>query len=224
MKTAVITGASRGIGKASAEIFLKNNWKVIGTSTSGKSDFEHENLVFVKLDLTDQVIIEKAMEKIISFGKIDVLVNNAGVALDSWDEGVNMGKVRQTFEVNLFGLIDFTEKLLPAINNDGHIVNLSSRYGSFSMPIDDNTSIGYRMAKASLNMYTRFLSFCLVEQNIIVSSLDPGWVKTDMGIAGATEDAKPDREPTEPAQEVFNLVTSKVDSGFFWHKGEKRDW
>ena len=80
------------------------------------------------------------------------------------------------------------------------------------------------MAKASLNMYTRFLAFRLKERNITVSSLDPGWVRTDMGFAGAGEGAKPDREPSEPAAEIFQLVTSKVETGQFWHKGHKREW
>jgi len=210
---------------ATAKKFLSEGWQVVGTSTSGRMDLEHEHLKNFQLDLSDSASIEITADKILSaIGNIDVLVNNAGVALDSWDEGVNMEKVRKTFEVSLFGLIDFTEKMLPVINSGGHIVNLDSRYGSFSMPIDDDTSIGYRMAKASLNMYTRFLAFRLQDKKITVSSIDPGWVKTDMGFAGATEDSKPDRDPVEPAREIYDLVNSDIDSGCFWYKGAKREW
>lgn len=226
MKSVLITGISRGIGKATAEKFLSEGWKVVGTSTSGKLPFEHENLEMLQLDLSDSESIKTVAEKILANGKkIDVLVSNAGVALDSWDAGVNMEKVRKTFEINLFGLIDFTEKLLPVINEGGHIINMSSRFGSFAMPIMDDTSIGYCMSKASLNMYTRFLAFRLKEKSICVSSMHPGWTKTDMGNSSATEEEKPDREPEEPAQEIFNLANNKeLETGQFWYKGEKMDW
>ena len=225
MKTVLITGASRGIGQATAKKFLDEGWQVIGTSTSGEMKIENEKLIPLKLDISNQASIEETARQIIAKGiKIDVLINNAGIAIDSWDEGVALEKVRQTFEVNLFGLIDFAERLLPIINSGGSIINMDSRYGSFTMPIDDNTSIGYRMSKAALNMYTRFLAFRLEEKKITVSSVDPGWVKTDMGFSGADEHSKPDREPEEPAKEIFNLATSKVETGLFWHKGKVREW
>jgi NAD(P)-dependent dehydrogenase (short-subunit alcohol dehydrogenase family) len=226
MKTVLITGVSRGIGKATAEKFLSEGWKVIGTSTSGEVAFKHENLQVLQLDLSKTESIEKVANEIIVSGeKIDVLINNAGVALDSWDSGVYMEKVRKTFEVNLFGLIDFTEKILPTIKGGGSVVNISSRFGSFSMPIMDDTSIGYCMSKASLNMYTRFLAFRLKDKNICVSAIHPGWTKTDMGNSSASETEKPDREPEEPAQEIFALANNEeIESGQFWYKGEKTDW
>ncbi|HAV11692.1 MAG TPA: SDR family oxidoreductase [Candidatus Moranbacteria bacterium] len=225
MKTALITGASRGIGKATAEKFLANGWKVIGTSISGKLPFENENLEAMQLDLSGPESIEKTIQGILESGaRLDVLVNNAGVALDSWDAGVDLEKVRKTFEVNLFGLIDFTEKLLSAINGGGHIINLSSRYGSFSMPVQDDTSIGYMMSKASLNMYTRFLAFRLKNNNIKVSSIHPGWIKTDMGNSSATETEKPEKEPEQAAGDIYKLATAEVETGQFWFEGKKMEW
>lgn len=226
MKTVLITGVSRGIGMATAEKFLSEGWRVIGTSTSGRLSIQHERLFARMLNLVDKENIAALADELVKSGeRIDVLVNNAGIALDSQTVGADMKKVRQTFEVNLFGLIDFTEKILSLINNGGHIINIDSRYGSFAMPIDDATSVGYRMAKAALNMYTRFLAFRLKDQNTKVSSLHPGWVKTDMGYAGANDDGElPDREPAEAANDIFNLATSDVESGQFWYKDEKIEW
>lgn len=226
MKTTIITGASRGIGLATAKKFLDEGWRVIGTHNKTSIPIKSPNLISLELDLSLSESIIETTEKIKSLDiAIDVLINNAGVALDVHDAYADPDKIRQTFEVNLFGLIDLTEKLLPVINEGGHIVNIDSRYGSFSMPIDDETSIGYRMSKAAVNMYTRSLAFRLASRKIIVSSLHPGWVRTDMGFAGVTDDGKePDREPQTVADEIYDVTQNVTESGQFWHRGEKCEW
>lgn len=226
MKTVIITGASRGIGLATANKFLDEGWRVIGTHNKTPIPIKSSQFISLELDLASPESIAKTVEEIkqLEF-RTDVLVNNAGVVTDGFDNYADLGKIRQTFEVNLFGLIDFTEKLLPLINPGGHIINIDSRYGSFAMPIDDETSIGYRMSKAALNMYTRSLAFRLASRKIIVSSLHPGWVRTDMGLAWAGDDGEaPDREPQEPANEAFELVMNVTESGQFWYRGKKCDW
>lgn len=152
------------------------------------------------------------------------LINCAGIILDAHETKSNLEKIRRTFEVDLFGIIDLTEKLLPLMHKGSHIVNIDSTYGSFSLPIDDDTSTGYRLVKAALNMYTRTLAFRLKDQGIIVSSFDPGWVKTEMGYDVATESEKPNREPNEPAGEIYELVNTIKESGYFWKLGQKREW
>lgn len=225
MKTVVITGTSRGIGLATAQKFLKENWVVIGTSTKGDSPIQNVNFIPARLDVSNTSSIVAFVDLISKQEKpTDVLINNAGIALDSWDPGVNLAKVRKTFEVNLFGLIELTEGLLRYVARDGHIINISSRYGSFNMPIDDDTSLGYRMSKAALNMHTRFLANRLADKGIKVSAIHPGWVKTDMGNESATEDAKPDREPAEAAEEIYKLAVSDIETGQFWYKNEKFPW
>lgn len=225
MKTIIITGASRGIGLATAKKFLAEGWRVIGTYLNTPIPIEHTNLISIKYDQGDSSSVASAVEEIKKIAPdIDVLVNNAGVVLDLFDTVADMKKIRETFDINLFGLIDFTEKLLPFISQDGHIINVSSNYGALSTPIDDETSSGYRLSKAALNMYTRTLAFRTKNTGIIVSSLDPGWVKTDMGNAGATETEKPNREPEQPAEDIYNLATTVKESGNFWKFGKKREW
>ncbi len=155
---------------------------------------------------------------------IDVLVNNAGINPDGQDTIANVEKIRATFEVNAVGVVDITERLLPLMHSGSHVVNVDSAYGSFSIPIDDETATGYRMAKAALNMYTRALAFRLRSKGIVVSSLDPGWVKTDMGMSVSSTTEQPDREPEQPAQEIYTLVTTITESGCFWKFGKKREW
>ena len=120
--------------------------------------------------------------------------------------------------------MEFTNKLLPLMGQGSHIINIDSNYGAMSTPIDDNTSSAYRMSKAALNMYTRILAFHLKDKGIKVSSLDPGWVKTDMGYGVSSETEKPDRDPEQPAEEIYNLAVGNVESGVFWRFGKVREW
>lgn len=224
MKTVLITGVSRGIGKAVAKKFLDNGWFVIGTSTSGLANRDSENLSLIKLDLSDPKSIEEASRAISNQGKkIDILVNNAGVLHEKGNPiKIEMESLRSTLSVNLLGTIDFTEHIIPLINSGGHIVNISSQMGSFQTKELGARSAGsypsYRISKAALNMYTHALSGRLEKEGVKVSSIDPGWVRTDMG------GPEGERSPEEAAEDVFNLINSDGESGKFWHKGKIREW
>ena len=124
--------------------------------------------------------------------------------------------LRKTLEVNLIGTIDFTQKILSLVEDQGHIVNISSRQGSLGYA--SNTSDpSYRISKAALNMFTRILAIHL-QDKITVSSVHPGWVKTDMGGQNA------DMEPQEAAKYIYDLAVSRPETGQFWFKGEKFPW
>ncbi len=225
MKIAVITGASRGIGLATARKFLNEGWKVVGIYNHTTIPFEDEKLIPVKVDIANSAEIDKSSAKIKqAVTSVDVLVNAAGVIFDNHTEEVIVENIKKTFDVNVFGLVEFTNQLLPLISQGGHIINIDSNYGAMSTPIDDKTSTAYRMSKAALNMYTRILAFHLKGKGIKVSSIDPGWVKTDMGKAVASETEQPDREPEQPAEEIYNLATGDVESGLFWRFGKVREW
>jgi NAD(P)-dependent dehydrogenase (short-subunit alcohol dehydrogenase family) len=158
---------------------------------------------------------------------IDALINNAGILLDGEDRVADPVKVRETLEVNVVGIIDLTERLLPILSENSHIVNLNSGYGVISkseLIEDDECAAGYRISKAALNMYTRHLAFRTRSRGIIVSALAPGWVNTDMGNIVATKNEKPDREPEEAANDIFQLVTTVKETGQFWRLGKKTDW
>ncbi len=218
MKTVLITGVSRGIGKALAERFLQNGDFVIGTSTKGTSDWTNGNLTVLKLDLSKSESIEECAEQIIALGKkIDILINNAGIWSGAEDDPVlRIKDLRKTLEVNLFGTADFTDRVLPLVNDGGHIINISSRAGSLSY-VHDAEYPDYKISKAALNMFTRMLAIRFKDK-ITVSSVHPGWVKTDMGGSDA------DMEPKEAAEHIFKLAYTPVETGQFWFKGEKFPW
>lgn len=220
MKTIVITGISRGIGRALAERFLENGDFVIGTSTSGTCPVERDRLLTLQLDLANPESIDTCMKSILNSGrKIDILINNAGI-WSGIDENptIDIGLLRKTLEVNLFGTIEFTERIIPMMNQGGHIVNVSSRMGSLEYCEKGGINWpDYKISKAALNMVTKILAGRLAG-NITVSSVHPGWVKTDMGGSDA------DIEPEEAAEDIFKLAVSKPKSGQFWFKGEKFPW
>lgn len=136
--------------------------------------------------------------------------------LEEWnEEKINMSLLKKTFAINLFGTVELTEKCIPKFNDSAQIINISSGWGAFS---SNNSPFQphYKMSKVSLNMYTKLLAERLPQ--ITVSSFDPGWVKTNMG----TQNAK--KLPSETALEIYELISMKKKSGYFWFNGKPRDW
>ncbi len=218
MKTVLITGASRGIGKAVAQKFLQEGYFVIGTSRAGTVDFEHENLIIFSLDLLNSESIAACAQAIGGRNKkIDILINNAGMWFEGdYDKEVDTNILRKTLEGNLIGVVDFTERLIPFLNKGAHVINISSRQGSFGY-IKTVYTAAYSISKAALNMYTRHLAYRLAGE-VIVSAVHPGYVKTDMN------EGEGEIESDEAAVDIFNLSVRDVPSGQFWHKGENFPW
>lgn len=220
MKNILITGVTKGIGKALAKKFLSEGHQVIGTSITGVVDFQDSRMTVVRLDLSLPESIRACAEEVASLGKkIDILINNAGVLLDVDLDHVDIEKLRKTLEVNLIGLIDFTERVIPFLNDGSHILNTSSSAGSLARTdeSDDDHYPAYHISKTAINMYTRTLAVRL-KGKATVSSYHPGWVKTDMGGMDA------DMTPEEAAEYIYDLAVSNVETGQFWFKGEKFPW
>lgn len=219
MKTGIITGCSRGIGFATADLLTNNNEiKIIGTSTSGNCSISKSNFECFQLNLSESKSINEFIN-IVGNTKIDFLINNAGILLENWNVSrIELEHLRQTFDVNLFGTIELTEKLISKFNSNGQIINVTSDWGSFSEKNFDEFQPHYKMSKTALNMYTKLLAKRLEKQNILVSSFDPGWTQTDMGGNSAI------RKPIEVANDFKNLLNQCPESGKFWHNGEIRKW
>ncbi|MCA9390167.1 SDR family NAD(P)-dependent oxidoreductase [candidate division WWE3 bacterium] len=219
MNTILITGVSRGIGRATAETFLNNGWLVYGTSTSGSVPFSHDRLTSFQLDLASAESIENFKQQ---FGEtsLDALINNAGIGLDEDSAPpIDLTVLRRDIEVNVFGTIQITEVVHQNINANGKIISISSQMAALNQSFTYGDP-SYRISKAALNMFTLNLSKDprLVDKNISVCSFDPGWVKTDMGGPHAP------RKPEEPAQELFDLITQGFETGKFYRGTSVRDW
>ena len=224
MKTVLITGIGKGIGRALTEKFLHEGHVVIGTYLSDTTLPTRDNVSVYQLDLSSAESIARCVRDIsVSGKKIDILINNAGVLLDEEETSVVAEKLRKTLEVNLIGTIDFTEHMIPRMNAGGHIVNISSTAGSLEKAgrADShypNHYPAYKISKTALNMYTRALALRLKEKDITVSSVHPGWVRTDMGGPEA------DMSSEEAAEGIYKIAISKLETGQFLFKNKHVPW
>ena len=181
MKTVFITGASTGIGHECAKVFMENGWSVVAAmrKPQNASDaLKQGNVLITKMDVTDADSIKNAVkEAICMFGKIDVLINNAGYYSIGVLEAIPEEEIRRQIETNLLGLIFTTKAVLPHMREkrSGLIVNLSSVAGRTTVPLQ---SI-YHAAKWGVEGFSQSLQYEVEELGIDVVLIEPGVIKTD---------------------------------------------
>lgn len=189
-KTVLITGCSSGFGKATAHYFADRGWNVVATMREPESQpglAAIDNVLVVRLDVQDAASIASAVEAgIARFGRIDALVNNAGFGLFGVFEATSPEKVREQFDVNVFGVMDVTRALLPHFraNRAGIILNVTSGGGVFALPM---ISL-YCASKFALEGFSEALSYELAAVGVTVKLIEPGGVvSTNFGKRGARE-------------------------------------
>jgi len=170
-----ITGASSGIGRAAVKVFAANGWNVVATMRNPDMGTELSalsNVLVARLDVQDRISVNKAIAAAIArFGKIDVLVNNAGYGQYGPFEAIPREKIQEQFNVNVFGVMDVTRAILPQFrkNKGGLIINISSGAGVFTLPM---ASI-YCASKFALEGFSEALAYELASQNIRVKLVEP---------------------------------------------------
>ncbi|MCW8848705.1 MAG: SDR family oxidoreductase [Melioribacteraceae bacterium] len=228
MKTALVTGANKGIGFEVVKQLLERKFNVILTSRNterGLSAIEKlssfkDHLSFVQMDVGDEESIKKAVKTVVSNkNKIDVIVNNAGVLLDTKTiNEASSEKILTTFKINTLGPILVIQNFLPLMNENGRIINVSSGLGAFSEM--SSYAPSYSISKAGLNAVTKQFSFSLEDKNISVNSVSPGWVKTDMGGINAVRTVE---KGAETIVWLADEAPQKLTGKFFRDKKEI-DW
>jgi NAD(P)-dependent dehydrogenase (short-subunit alcohol dehydrogenase family) len=174
-KTVLITGASSGIGNAAARLFESKDWNVVATMRSPTAGTDLVNLgdvLVTRLDVRDRDSIDQAIEAgIARFGRIDVLINNAGYGQYGLFEAIPREKIQEQFDVNVFGVMDVTRAILPHFrkNQAGMIINISSGAGIFTLPM---ISL-YCSSKFALEGFSEALAYELASQNIVVKIVQP---------------------------------------------------
>jgi NAD(P)-dependent dehydrogenase (short-subunit alcohol dehydrogenase family) len=173
------------------------------------------------LDVTDTESIEAIrgyLDEV--YSKLDILINNAGVCLDSGQQPseVSLDTIRQTLETNFIGAVAITQALLPLIHKSeaGRIVNISSGRGSLTHHSDPSCNyaktLAYNSSKTALNSFTVMLAAELKDTTIKVNSADPDWCRTDMGTKSATHSAE---EGADTPVWLATLSEDGFTGGFF---------
>ncbi|RUM18868.1 SDR family oxidoreductase [Rhizobium vallis] len=235
-RVALVTGGNKGIGlEVSRQLGKAGVTVVIGArdvdrGTAAAAELKSEGIYAfsVQLDVTDKQSITAAAQAIVdTHGRLDILVNNAGIFdfADAPPSRASIDAVRNVMEVNFIGALAVTQAVLPLLKTSpaGRIVNVSSSLGSLALNGDPTSTyysqqfVGYNASKASLNMLTIQLHQELKETGIVVNSVSPGFVKTDLtGYGNMT--------PEEGARLPVQYALVATTSGTFVEPGDTTPW
>ena len=220
---ALITGASSGIGKATARLLATNGFRVFGTSRTPKAGSQ-QPYTLLPLDVRSDASVQVAVQNVIEqAGRIDLLVNNAGHAQAGAIEETSLSEAQAQFDTNVFGVLRVTHAVLPIMRRQrsGRIINVSSLLGHVAPPY-----VGvYASSKFALEGLSEALRGELRPFNIHVSLVEPGWVKTNMvgqrpahpladyearrqiGLAFVRQGVEQGLDPSIVAQTVLHIAT-----------------
>jgi len=196
-RIALVSGANRGLGLETCRQLAGRGYQTIltsrnpasGQAAAGRLVDQGLPVFFHTLDVTDAESVRSLGKWVEArFGTLHALVNNAGVYLDHGESvlAVPIETFQQTLDTNLTGALRLSQAFIPAMlrQNYGRLVNVSSGMGELASV--HSSSPAYRLSKLALNVLTRMLADAVYGKNILVNAVNPGWVRTEMGGAGAT--------------------------------------
>ncbi len=206
MKTIFITGASTGLGKATAQLFAAKGWKVIATMRNPANDTElHqlENVSVLPLDVTNPEQIENTVKQALALGNIDVVFNNAGYGLIGPLEALSDAQMVTQLNTNLLGVMRVTQAFIPYFRErkSGLFITTTSIGGLISFPFGSL----YHATKWALEGWTESMSFELGLYGIGIKTVAPGGISTDF--ASRSIDAVNHPAYDEALQKLFALFT-----------------
>lgn len=185
-KVVAITGASSGIGLATAQIFAREGWKVYNLS---RRPAQHQGITDIAVDVTDEAAVQSAFAQIREAGHLDLLINNAGYGISGAAEFTQLGEAKRQFDVNFFGVVACIQAALPLLRQSrGRIVCISSAAAVFAIPFQSF----YSATKAAVNILVNALANELKPFGVSVCALQLGDVKTDFTDARAKSQAGDD--------------------------------
>ncbi|MGZ3459225.1 MAG: SDR family oxidoreductase [Archangium sp.] len=229
---ALVTGANRGIGLETCRQLAKLGIRVVltarredkGREAVEKLAADGLTVSFLPLDVTSEKDRQRIAEDVTrEFGRLDILINNAGISLDFNVPALEVDfdtVIRPTIETNLYGPLHLTQLFVPLMRQQGYgrIVNVSSGLGSFSKITAGR--LAYRLSKVSMNAMTKTFADELKDTNILVNAMTPGWVRTHMGGINA------ERSVEEGADTITWLATLPDDGprGRFFKDRQDFPW
>lgn len=228
MKTVLITGANRGMGWQTARELSRKRYRVyLGTRNVGSNGESVKGVngeaLWIMIDVSSTESIDEASKWLAEREtKLDILINNAGIFPDKRRSitDISRDQLVATFQTNTFGPIEVTQAFMALLRKSeaARVINLSSGYGQFD-GLSANVP-SYCLSKLALNGVTRMQADTLKADRIAVNSVDPGWVRTDMGGSNATRSVK------EGAAGIVWLASEAPHemTGRFLRDGQEIEW
>ncbi|MFS8604595.1 MULTISPECIES: SDR family oxidoreductase [Priestia] len=230
-KVALVTGGNRGIGYELVRQLAMKGFKVILTSRNSETGHKavqklkdsHLDVSFLTMDINNQTSIGQAAAKVSEqYGRLDVLINNAGIYLDKNQKLVDMDPsvLEKTLETNFLGAYHVIRSFMPLMEQQayGRIINVSSEYGAMSEMSSPGVG-AYKLSKLILNGLTQLIA-AESTKDIKINAVDPGWVSSDMGGPSAP------RTPQQAASSILWLATIGPEgpSRGFFKDGKQINW
>jgi NAD(P)-dependent dehydrogenase (short-subunit alcohol dehydrogenase family) len=204
-KTIFITGASSGLGKATAKLFHAKGWNVIATMRNPEKENELKelpNVTLVKLDVTDSAVIQKTVSTILQSYSVDVVLNNAGYGLIGPLEALTNEQILSQVQTNLLGVINVTRAFVPHFRErkSGTFINITSTFGLMGYP----TCSIYNATKFAVDGFSEGLAYELAQFGVKVKVIAPGGMQTDF--AG--------RSLQSGMHQAYDQLVAKVSEGY----------
>lgn len=204
-KTIFITGASTGLGKASAKLFNASGWQVIATMRNTEKETElnqMENIILLPLDVTNSAQITETIKNVTEKYTIDVVLNNAGYGLIGALEALSDEQIFRQIETNLLGVIRVSKAFVPHFreNRNGLFLNITSTFGFMGFP----TCSVYSATKFAVDGFSESLASELIQFGVQVKVIAPGGMQTDFAI----------RSMEIGQHEAYQQLTSEVSKGY----------
>lgn len=243
-KIALVTGATRGIGRETVRQLAEAG---VHTLLAGRNrdkavqaalELQAQGLPVeaIALDVTDAASIAAAAKEVEQrHGRLDILINNAGILADDASKKVSEQSLeawRTTFDTNVFGLIAVTQAFLPLLRKStaGRIVNVSSALGSVTLHADPSSFIydfkipAYNVSKSAVNAWTVQLAYELKDSSIKVNTIHPGYVKTDMNNVEGEQRGELDVPEGARTSVMLALVDKDGPTGGFFYMDQVLPW
>jgi len=222
----LITGTNRGIGLGIGKGMAGRGWQVIATArTQAKAEQAAQAIghgaLGIALDVTSEDSVREAADQVSKrFDHLDVLVNNAGVMGNHAMQEFDLPQVSSVMDSNFMGPIRTSKYFLPMLrkSSDARIINVSSGMGELAS-LESGGYGAYRLSKASLNAFTILLAAELRSTPVKVMAMCPGWVKTDMGGAGASRSVEQGAETA-----IWLSTAAEVQRGKFYRDRKVISW
>ena len=209
MKNIIITGTSRGIGFELAHLFAKNNFRVLALSrnTSPLEQEQHPNITPLSIDISKTADLEKVKTYIeTNWAQVDLLINNAGMLVNKPFEDTTKEDFMKVYNVNVFGVAELIQTVLPHLKKGSHVVNISSM-GGIQGSVKFAGLSAYSSSKGALITLTELLAEEYRERGIAFNVLALGAVQTEM-LSEAFPDFKAPLQPSEMAAYLFDFATT----------------